>query len=125
MMVLKTGDMGYLNEQGRLVISGRIKHMIILSGFNVFPKEIELILTEKAEIEDAVVIRGHSDETGEMPVAFVVIKQGSKLTEKQIFEYYETKLAHYKLPRKIIFKDELPKNTVGKIDGKCITKRIC
>lgn len=95
---LKTGDMGYLDEQGRLVISGRIKHMIIVSGFNVFPKEIELILTEKAEIEDAAVIRGHSDETGEMPVAFVVVKQGSKLTEKQIFEYCETKLAHYKLP---------------------------
>ena len=58
--------MDYLDEQGRLVISRRIKYMIIVSGFNVFPKEIELILTEKAEIEDAAVIRGHSDETGEM-----------------------------------------------------------
>lgn len=113
---LKTGDMGYLDELGRLVISGRIKHMIIVSGFNVFPKEIELALTEKEEIADAAVIKGFSKETGEMPVAFVVLKDGRKLTQKQIFKYCKTKLAHYKLPRKIIFKNELPKNTVGKID---------
>ncbi|AIT09999.1 long-chain fatty acid--CoA ligase [Candidatus Francisella endociliophora] len=113
---LKTGDMGYLDELGRLVISGRIKHMIIVSGFNVFPKEIELTLTEKEEIADAAVIKGFSKETGEMPVAFVVLKDDKKLTQKQIFKYCKTKLAHYKLPRKIIFKDDLPKNTVGKID---------
>ncbi|CAG7599694.1 Long-chain-fatty-acid--CoA ligase FadD13 [Hyalomma marginatum] len=57
-----------------------------------------------------------------MPVVFVVVKQGSKLTEKQIFEYCETKLAHYKLPRKIIIKDELPKDTVEKIDVNALQK---
>ncbi|MBK2267723.1 long-chain-fatty-acid--CoA ligase [Francisella philomiragia] len=119
---LKTGDMGYLDEQGRLVISGRIKHMIIVSGFNVFPKEVELVLTEKEEIEDAAVIKGHSNETGEMPIAFIVLKNDKKLTEKEIFKYCETKLAHYKLPRKIIFIDELPKNTVGKIDVNALQK---
>ena len=119
---LKTGDMGYLDELGRLVISGRIKHMIIVSGFNVFPKEVELVLIEKDEIEDAAVIKGHSKETGEMPVAFIVLKPDAKITKKQIFKYCESKLAHYKLPRKIIFIDELPKNTVGKIDVNALQK---
>ncbi|KEI34600.1 long-chain-fatty-acid--CoA ligase [Francisella sp. W12-1067] len=117
---LKTGDMGYLDELGRLVISGRIKHMIIVSGFNVFPKEIELALIDKHEIQDAAVVGIPSVETGEMPVAFVVLKPHQKLTEKEIISYCTTKLAHYKLPRKIIFKDELPKNTVGKIDIKLL-----
>ncbi|MDE4974155.1 AMP-binding enzyme, partial [Francisella tularensis] len=81
------GDMGYLDAQGRLVISGRIKHMMIVSGFNVFPKEVELVLPEREEIEDAAVIKGHSNETGEMPFAFVVLKNDKKLTEKEIFKY--------------------------------------
>lgn len=119
---LKTGDMGYLDELGRLVISGRIKHMIIVSGFNVFPKEIELVLIEKEEIEDAAVIKGLSKDTGEIPVAFIVLKHDKKITEKQIYKYCKSKLAHYKLPRKIIFIDELPKNTVGKIDVNALQK---
>lgn len=119
---LKTGDMGYLDKLGRLVISGRIKHMIIVSGFNVFPKEVELVLIEKDEIEDAAVIKGHSKETGEIPVAFVVLKPDVEITRKQIFKHCEDKLAHYKLPRKIIFIDELPKNTVGKIDVNALQK---
>ncbi|QIV96382.1 long-chain acyl-CoA synthetase [Allofrancisella inopinata] len=117
---LKTGDMGYIDEVGRLVISGRIKHMIIVSGFNVFPKEIELALIDKQEIQDAAVVGIPSVETGEMPLAFVVLKPHQKLTEKEIISYCTTKLAHYKLPRKIIFKDELPKNPVGKIDIKLL-----
>ncbi|BCD91439.1 long-chain-fatty-acid--CoA ligase [Francisella halioticida] len=119
---LKTGDMGYLDELGRLVISGRIKHMIIVSGFNVFPKEVELVLIEKDEIEDAAVIKGHSKKTGEIPVAFVVLKHDKKITKKQIFRYCESNLAHYKLPREIIFIDRLPKNTVGKIDVNALQK---
>jgi long-chain acyl-CoA synthetase len=113
---LKTGDVGYLDECGRLVISGRIKHMIIVSGFNVFPKEVELVLLDIEGVQDAAVIKAPSLETGEMPVAFVVLKQGKNLTKKSILKYCKTKLAHYKLPRKIIFQDDLPKNTVGKID---------
>ncbi|MCL4113088.1 UNVERIFIED_CONTAM: hypothetical protein GTU68_044182 [Idotea baltica] len=119
---LKTGDIGYLDDQGRLVISSRIKHMIIVSGFNVFPKEIELALFAREEIEDAAVIKAPSEETGEMPVAFVVLKQDQKLTEKEIKAYCATRLAHYKIPEKIIFKDELPKNTVGKIDVSSLQK---
>lgn len=117
---LKTGDMGYLDELGRLVISGRIKHMIIVSGFNVFPKEIELVLVDKQEIQDAAVVGISSIESGQVPVAFIVLKPNQKLTEKEIISHCATKLAHYKLPRKIIFKDELPKNTVGKIDIKSL-----
>lgn len=119
---LKTGDMGYIDEAGRLVISGRIKHMIIVSGFNVFPKEIELALIDHHSIEDAAVIGVACPEMGEMPIAFVVKKQGQEISQKELIKYCESKLAHYKLPRKIIFLDELPKNTVGKIDIKALQK---
>ncbi|MFC4892643.1 long-chain fatty acid--CoA ligase [Pseudofrancisella aestuarii] len=119
---LKTGDVGYIDEEGRLVISGRIKHMIIVSGFNVFPKEIELALLDKEEIEEAAVIGAPSSETGEMPVAFVVLKEGQKITSKKIQAYCTSKLAHYKIPKKVIFKDTLPKDTVGKISIKSLQK---
>ena len=119
---LKTGDMGYIDKFGRLVISARIKHMIIVSGFNVFPKEIELVLIDHPSVEDAAIIGVPCAETGEMPVAFVIIKTDKKLTKKKLLTYCESKLAHYKLPRKIIFVTELPKNTVGKIDIKALQK---
>ncbi|APC97654.1 long-chain-fatty-acid--CoA ligase [Francisella frigiditurris] len=119
---LKTGDVGYIDEEGRLVISGRIKHMIIVSGFNVFPKEIELALLDKEEIEEAAVIGAPSSETGEMPVAFIVLKEGQKITSKEIQAYCTSKLAHYKIPKKVIFKDTLPKDTVGKISIKSLQK---
>lgn len=119
---LKTGDVGYIDDEGRLVISGRIKHMIIVSGFNVFPKEIELALLDKEEIEEAAVIGAPSSETGEMPVAFVVLKEGRKITSKEIQTYCTSKLAHYKIPKKVIFKDTLPKDTVGKISIKSLQK---
>lgn len=122
---LKTGDIGYLDNLGRLVISGRIKHMIIVSGFNVFPREVELALLEKEEIADAAVIKASSEETGEMPVAFAVLKQGQKLTENEVKKYCATKLAHYKIPAKVIFKDDLPKNAVGKIDIRLLDKEYC
>lgn len=119
---LKTGDSGYLDEQGRLVISGRLKHMIIVSGFNVFPKEVELAILDKDEVEDVAVIKAPSKETGEMPVAYIVLKKDKKLTRKQVYKHCKNRLAHYKLPRKIIFKNELPKNTVGKIDVSILQK---
>ena len=119
---LKTGDVGYIDNLGRLVISGRTKHMIIVSGFNVFPKEIELALLEKPEVEDAAVIKVPSEETGEMPVAVVVLKHNQKITEKELKAYCTTRLTHYKIPGKIIFRGELPKNTVGKIDIKSLQK---
>jgi long-chain acyl-CoA synthetase len=96
--------------------------MIIVSGFNVFPKEVEMTLMEKPEIEEVAVIGVASTETGETPVAFIVLKPNTKLTVKEIMNYCDAKLAHYKIPREIIFKDALPKDTLGKISVKLLQK---
>ena len=119
---LKTGDVGYLDKLGRLVISGRIKHMLIVSGFNVFPKQIELALLEIKEVDDAAVIGVPSAKTGEMPLAFIVLKQNQQITKEQIYLKCKAKLARYKIPKEIIFKDKLPKDTVGKISIKSLQK---
>ena len=119
---LKTGDVGFLDDLGRLTISGRLKYMIIVSGFNVYPKEIEIALLEKSEISDAAIIGVPSEKTGEMVVAFITLKKGVSLTEEDVRSYCKTKLSAYKVPKKVIFENDLPKNTVGKIDIKKLYK---
>ncbi len=112
---LKTGDLGYLDHKGRLTISGRSKNMLIVSGFNVFPKEVENAILKMPEIDNVAVVGAPSKSSGEKPVAFVVLTEGASITAKDITEFCYTQLAHYKTPKDIFFLDELPKNTVGKV----------
>ena len=119
---LKTGDIGFIDKSGRLTISGRIKHMLIISGFNVFPKEIENTLLKHTAIDDAAIIGAPCLKTGETPIAYIVLKPGETLSEKEVIEYCKTKLARYKKPTKVFFKDALPKSAVGKIDVKALEK---
>ncbi|WP_116964480.1 long-chain-fatty-acid--CoA ligase [Fastidiosibacter lacustris] len=112
---LKTGDIGYLDEMGRLTISGRSKDMLIVSGFNVFPKEIENTILTIPEVKEVAVVGAPSHSSGEKPFAFVVLETGKSITAKEITEFCYTQLAHYKTPKDIMFLPELPKNTVGKV----------
>ena len=112
---LKTGDIGYLDEKGRLTISGRSKNMLIVSGFNVFPKEIENVILELPQVKEVAVVGAPAHSSGEKPFAFIVLAKEQALTEKEITAHCYTKLAHYKTPKDILFLDELPKNTVGKV----------
>jgi len=106
-----TEDVGYLDEEGFLNIIARRKNIIISGGENIYPKEIENILYAHPKINECAVV-GHKDEKwGQVPVLYVV----STLNEYEIFEYLSNKLAKYKIPKKVIHLEELPKNSVGKI----------
>lgn len=115
---LKTGDVGYIDKKGRLTISDRLKNMIIVSGFNVYPREIEICILKLEDIKEVAVIGVESKTSGERAIAFVSLEKDSKLTEKDIISHCREKLASYKVPKTCIFVKTLPKNNTGKIDIK-------
>jgi long-chain acyl-CoA synthetase len=113
---LKTGDIGYIDKKGRLTISDRLKNMIIVSGFNVYPREIEICLLKHNCIKEAAVTGTKSDTSGERTFAFVSLEEGSTTSEQDIINHCKQKLASYKVPKSVIFVKSLPKNNTGKID---------
>ena len=117
---LKTGDIGIMDEKGFIKIVDRKKDMIIVSGFNVYPNEIEEAMSEHPAIVECGAIGIPSDERGEDPKLFVVKK--GKVTEKELLDFGKKQLTGYKRPRHIQFVDELPKSNVGKILRKELRK---
>lgn len=114
---LYTGDIGRITDTGQLAICDRKKDMVVTSGYNVFPREIEEILFAIAEVDDAAVVGVPDDYRGEMLCAFVVVGKGH-LLEADIRSHVATQLAKYKWPRDIHFVAELPRTIVGKTDKK-------
>ncbi|WP_144450264.1 long-chain-fatty-acid--CoA ligase [Halalkalibacter nanhaiisediminis] len=112
---LLTGDMGYMDEDGYFYIVDRKKDMIIAGGFNIYPREIEEVLYNHPDIQEAVAIGIPDEYRGETVKVFVVKKEGSILTEEELNTYCRANLAAYKVPRKYEFREELPKTIVGKI----------
>ncbi|MCY3412891.1 MAG: long-chain fatty acid--CoA ligase [Candidatus Heimdallarchaeota archaeon] len=110
-----TGDVAYMDEEGFTYIVDRKKDMIIVSGYNVYPREVEEVLFEHPKIFEAAVA-GYADSAkGERVGAWVVLNPGETLTEEEVIEFCKTKLAAYKVPKKVTFRDELPKTMVGKV----------
>lgn len=109
----KTGDIGIRLADGCIKIVDRLKDMIIVSGFNVYPNEVEEVLTDHNEILEAAVIGEADDKTGEKVSAYITVKE--KLNEKDVIAYCREHLTAYKVPKKITIIEELPKSTVGKI----------
>ncbi|TMW71651.1 AMP-binding protein [Alteribacter natronophilus] len=112
---LLTGDMGYMDEEGYFYIVDRKKDMIIAGGFNIYPREVEEVLYEHEAIQEAVVIGVPDPYRGETVKAFVVLKDGNELTEKELNDYCRKNLSAYKAPKQFEFRDELPKTMVGKV----------
>lgn len=112
---LYTGDMAKEDEDGYFYIVDRKKDMIIVGGFNVFPREVEEVLYSHPDIIESAVIGVSDDQLGEEVHAYVVLKQNSELTEQAIIQFCSENLAKYKVPAAIHFKDELPKGPTGKI----------
>ena len=110
-----TGDIGYFDSEGYLTISDRKKDMIVASGFNVYPKEIDETLFEHPGILEACCIGVPDPYRGETVKAFVVTKPGVTLTEEEVISFCKGKLAAYKVPTKVEFIGELPKSAIGKI----------
>jgi long-chain acyl-CoA synthetase len=110
-----TGDIGYFDSEGYLTISDRKKDMIVASGVNVYPKEIDETLFEHPGILEACCIGVPDPYRGETVKAFVVTKPGVTLTEEEVISFCKGKLAAYKVPTKVEFIGELPKSAIGKI----------
>lgn len=112
---LKTGDMATLDDDGYLWLVDRAKDLVIVSGFNVFPAEVEDVLFTHPDVVEAGVIGVPHPHTGEAVKAFVVTTEGSDIDEESLIEYCLDHLARYKCPNKIMFVDELPRNASGKL----------
>jgi len=111
----KTGDIAVRCTDGRLKIVDRKKDMIIVSGFNVYPNEIENILSEHDAIVEVAVIGKQDEQSGERVCAYIVVEQNTELNEEALKAYCKSQLTAYKVPKEIHFIDELPKSTVGKV----------
>ena len=108
-----TGDLGHIDEQGYLVISGRAKDLIITGGFNVYPKEIEEVIDAMSGVIESAVIGLPHKDFGEAVTA--VIATQATLHEQQIITELKTKLAAFKVPKRIVFVTDLPRNAMGKV----------
>ncbi|RVW06069.1 class I adenylate-forming enzyme family protein [Rhodococcus spongiicola] len=113
---LHTGDVGYLDEDGYLVLVDRIKDMIIRGGENLYPKEIETALYTHPDVLEAAVIGQPDPIYGEVPVAYVALRPGSPLSTDDLFDVCRKSLSKFKLPVEIVTRENLPKNAVGKLD---------
>lgn len=110
-----TGDLARQDEDGYFFIVGRKSELIISGGYNLYPREIEEVLYLHEEISEAAVVRMPDPDLGEVPIAFVAIKTGSRLTSEVILKFCRRHLAAYKIPKQVVIMEELPKSTTGKI----------
>jgi long-chain acyl-CoA synthetase len=111
----KSGDMGVVEADGFMSITGRKKEMIIVGGENVYPREIEAVLDEHPAVAESAVVGQQDASRGEIVVAFVIAKEGQTVTEMALREHCRERVAGYKAPRKIIIATDLPRGPTGKI----------
>ncbi len=111
---LRTGDIGYMNERGFVYIVDRKKDMVLISGFNVYPNEVEAIIASHPDVKEVAVVGVPSSKTGEALKAFVV-KRDPDLTEAELIAFCRKSLTAYKIPHVIEFRDTLPLSNVGKV----------
>ncbi len=110
-----TGDLGYFDEDGFLFIVGRIKELIIRGGYNVYPPEVEDALHAHPAVAEAAVVGVPDERLGEEVKAVVVLRPGASLTSAELIDFCKERVAAYKYPRVVEFRDQLPKNALGKI----------
>jgi acyl-CoA synthetase (AMP-forming)/AMP-acid ligase II len=113
--LMATGDVGRFDDGGRLFVEGRDDEMIVSGGENVFPKEVEDLLSRHNAVNDVAAIGVDDEDFGQRLKAFVVLESGKKATEDELKGYVKKNLAGFKVPREIEFIDELPRNATGKV----------
>ncbi len=121
---LLTGDMGYEDEDGFIFLMDRKKEMVISGGYNVYPKEVEEILYKIDGVKEAAVIGEPDERFGEMVVAALVKQEGAEITEESIIEECKEELASYKVPKKVVFLDSLPRTIIGKVLKRELKKQL-
>jgi len=120
---LRTGDIGHMDERGFVYIEDRKKDMILVSGFNVYPNEVEAVAATHPGILEAAAVAQPDERSGEVVALFVVRKDPS-LTEKDVADFLRKSLTSYKVPKHVYFKQELPKTNVGKILRKALREEL-
>jgi len=110
-----TGDVVQIDSDGYMKIVDRAIDIIIVSGFNVYPQEVEHVLCQHPSVREAVAVGEKNSITGELVKAFIILKDGTTATHKELMDYCKERLAHYKVPRKIGFVSEFPVSPAGKI----------
>jgi acyl-CoA synthetase (AMP-forming)/AMP-acid ligase II len=112
---LHTGDLGRMDERGYLYLLDRAKDMIITGGSNVYAVEVEAVLSDHPAVAEVAVV-GVKDRTwGELVTAVVVVRDGLDVSQPELVAHCEARLAGYKRPRRVVFRDALPRNTYGKV----------
>jgi long-chain acyl-CoA synthetase len=121
---LRTGDLGRLDDDGYLAITGRIKELIIVGGENVHPSEVEAALASCPDLAECAVLGAPDQQRGEQVAVFAVRRPESELTAAALKAHCRERLAGYKVPRKVVFVDELPKLPTGKVDKRALAARL-
>jgi malonyl-CoA/methylmalonyl-CoA synthetase len=119
-----TGDLAMVDEQGYVHIVGRDKDLVISGGYNVYPKEIEQVIDELDQVVESAVIGLPHPDFGEGVTAVVVRKSAAKLEEAAVIDHLDGRLAKYKQPKRVFFVDELPRNTMGKVQKNELRKQF-
>jgi fatty-acyl-CoA synthase len=111
----RSGDMGYTDSEGFLFVSDRLKDMIISGGENIYPAEVEAAILELDTVASVAVIGVPDEKWGEVPKAIITLHAGSTLTQEDLRSHLEGKLARYKIPKAVVFVDDMPRTASGKI----------
>ncbi|MFT5196175.1 MAG: malonyl-CoA/methylmalonyl-CoA synthetase [Cellvibrionaceae bacterium] len=122
---LRTGDLGMLEPDGYFTLKGRSKDLIITGGLNVYPPEVEFVLAEHPAVLTSAVVGCPDDDWGEKITAVIILRDGYAPSEKNIMDYCREKLAAYKIPRRVLFVDELPRNSIGKVQKARLRAQVC
>ncbi len=110
-----TGDIGHVDEDGYILITDRKKDMILVGGFNVYPRDVEDILFTHPKVGLAAVMGLPDEKSGEQVKAYIQLKPGETATEKEMMDFCKENMAGYKRPRQIEFRDAIPISAVGKV----------
>jgi fatty-acyl-CoA synthase len=111
----KSGDLGFLDDDGYLTVSDRLKDMVISGGENIYPAEVELVIAELEDITGVAVIGAPDEKWGEVPIAMVTLRDGSSVDETEIRAYLDGRLARYKIPKRVFVVEQLPRTASGKV----------
>lgn len=117
---LLTGDIGFMDEYGRIFIRDRKKQLIKMRGYSIYPKEVETLVGNHPEVMEVAVAGLPDPETGELVKAWVKVKKGSSITPESLREWCKENMTHYKVPKLIEFREEIPKNVIGKVQRRLL-----
>ena len=121
---LLTGDIATMDEEGYFFIVDRKKDMINVSGYNVYPRDVEEVLYEHPKVKTAAAIGVPDEYRGEKVKAYIVLKEGKTATEEEIIKFCEEKIAKFKVPKLVEFRESLPMTSVGKVLRKVLKEEL-